>query len=198
MKYTKKSILSLLLMAAVATFAFSCTSNEITNSAAPVELVASNTQQINVIDLAGDPPGDDEEDCKKAIGFISLEARMKNPSADTNQQFNDVKVSRYRVSYVRSDGGTLVPPPFVRSIDVLLSPGEGGSELQSFNIFAPDVLTQAPFAGLLRTGRDVETNRPFIRMDVILDFFGETLAGANVAGRTRFSLDFCVSCGGCE
>ena len=197
MKYTKKSILSLLLVAAVAAFAFSCTSNEITKSAAPVELVASNTQQINTIDLAGDPPGDTEEDCKKDIGFISLEARLKNPN-ETSQQFNDVKVSRYRVSYVRSDGGTLVPPPFVRSIDVLLAPGQGASQLQSFNIFAPDVLTQAPFAGLLRTGRDVETNRPFVRMDVILDFFGETLAGSNVAGRTRFSLDFCVSCGGCE
>ena len=45
---------------------------------------------------------------------------------------------------------------------------------------------------------DPETGRQIVRMDVIMDFFGETLSGSNVAGRTRFTLDFCYDCGGCS
>lgn len=196
MKSKTKAILNLLLVAAVATFGFSCSSNEITQSASPVELIVSNTQILNVIDLEGDPPGDTELDCTKDVATISLQTRLKNPVEGQNQTFNDVKVTRYRVSYVRTDGGTLVPPPFVRSVDILLTPqSQSGGE---FQLFQTDVFTQAPFAGFLLNGRDVETNRPFMRMDVIMDFFGETLAGSNVEGRTRMTLEFCANCGGCE
>lgn len=196
MKSDKKKTLSLLLLTTVATFAFSCTSNELTNSAAPVELIASNVQELQLIDLAGDPTGDPDKDCDKDIGKISLVTRLKNPVGE-NQSFNDVKVTRYRVSYVRTDGGTVVPASFVRSIDLLLAPGTA-TELGSFLVFQPDAIIQAPFASLLRNGRDAETNRPFVRLDVIMDFFGQTLAGANVQGRTRFSIDFCFNCGGCD
>ena len=197
MKAGTKKTLSLLLVVAMATFALSCTSNEITNSAAPVELIASNTQDLQLIDLSGDPVGDTELDCARDIGVIQLQARLKNPIGDTNQAFNDVKVTRYRVTYVRTDGGTVVPASFVRSIDLLLSPGTPAT-LGSFLIVQPDAIRQAPFASLISNGRDAETLRPFVRMDVIMDFFGETLAGADVSGRTRFSLDFCNACGGCE
>ena len=196
MKSKTKNTLSLLLVAAMATFGFSCSSNEITQSASPVELVVSNSQILNIIDLAGDPPGDEEEDCKSDVADIELSVRVKNPLDGQNQTFNDVKVTRYRVSYVRTDGGTLVPPPFVKAIDMLLSGNESSGGV--FQLFQTDVFTQAPFAGFLLNGRDLETNRPFIRMDVIMDFFGETLAGANVSGRTRMTLEFCANCGGCE
>ena len=196
MKSKTKRNLNLLLVAAMTAFGFSCSSNEITQSASPVELIVSNAQILNVIDLAGDPVGDTENDCLKDVATIQLQSRAKNPVEGQNQTFNDVKVTRYRVSYVRTDGGTLVPPPFVRSVDILLSgTAPTGGE---FQLFQTDVFTQAPFAGFLLTGRDIETNRPFIRMDVIMDFFGETLAGSNVSGRTRMTLEFCANCGGCE
>jgi hypothetical protein len=35
-------------------------------------------------------------------------------------------------------------------------------------------------------------------MDVIVEIFGQTLAGENVSGSTRFPLDFCFHCGGCS
>lgn len=196
MKLDKKKTLSVLLLTTVATFAFSCTSNEISNSAAPVELIASNIQELQLIDLAGDPAGDPDKDCDKDIGKIQLQTRLKNPVGE-NQSFNDVKVTRYRVTYVRTDGGTVVPASFVRSIDLLLTPG-APTTLGSFLVIQPDALIQAPFAALRRNGRDAETQRPFVRLDVIIDFFGETLAGASVQGRTRFSLDFCFNCGGCN
>ena len=61
-------------------------------------------------------------------------------------------------------------------------------------------LNQAPFAALLpqNGGIDPETGKPIITMDVILTFFGQTLAGERVSGNTRLTLDFCFSCGGCS
>ncbi|MGZ8866738.1 MAG: hypothetical protein ACXW2P_00235 [Thermoanaerobaculia bacterium] len=185
------------LLLAVAAVSFSC-SSEFTQNAAPVELVASNVQDLQLIDLAGDPVGD--ESCQRNIGQIALRALVKNAVDGQDQRFNDVKVTRYRVSYVRNDGGSLVPSPFVRSVDLLVTAGAGPTNLQSFVVFQADAVRQQPFVSLLpqNGGRDPETGRQIVRMDVIMDFFGETLAGANVAGRTRFTLDFCYDCGGCS
>src|SRR5205823_4032523 len=63
----------------------------------------------------------------------------------------------------------------------------------------PDALTQAPFAALLpqNGGRDPQTGRPVVQMDIILDVFGSTLAGERVSGSTRIPLDFCFDCAGC-
>jgi hypothetical protein len=195
MKFTIRQWARVALVVAVGALSFSC-SNEFTRSASPVELVATNVQDLQLIDLAGDPPGD--EACQRDIGTIALQAIIRNPIEGQNQAFNTVRVTRYRVSYVRTDGGTLVPAPFVRSMDLLLEPGSAG-DVESFVVFQPDALFQAPFAALFTgTGRDPETGREFIRMDVIMDFFGETLAGENVSSRTRFTLDFCVTCGGCS
>ncbi|HET7706483.1 MAG TPA: hypothetical protein VFM36_10380 [Thermoanaerobaculia bacterium] len=184
------------LLMAVAAVSFSC-SSEFTQNAAPVELVASNTQDLQIIDLAGDPVG--EENCERDIGQVALRAIVKNAIEGADQRFNDVKISRYRVSYVRNDGGSLVPAPFVRSVDLLVPAGGGATALQNFVVFQADAVRQQPFVSLLpqNGGRDPETGRQIVRMDVIMDFFGETLAGSNVAGRTRFTLDFCYDCGGC-
>jgi hypothetical protein len=191
-----KNGVRIVLLMAVAAGSFSC-SSEFTQNAAPVELVASNIQDLQIIDLAGDPIG--EENCERDIGTVALQAFVKNIIENTDQRFNDVKVTRYRVSYVRNDGGTLVPAPFVRSVDLLVPVGGGATNLQSFVVFQADAVRQQPFVSLLpqNGGRDPETGRQIVRMDVIMDFFGETLAGANVAGRTRFTLDFCYQCGGC-
>jgi hypothetical protein len=195
MKFTHKSWMRVALILVVAASAFSC-SNEFTSNAAPVELVATNTQNLQLIDLAGDPPGDDT--CQQNLGTIELQAITKNPVDGQNQTFNTVRVTRYRVSYVRTDGGSLVPAPFVRSIDVLLEADGGSSGVDNFVVFQPDAILQQPFAALfVGDGRDPETGRQFVRLDVIMDFFGETLAGANVSARTRFTVDFCVNCGGC-
>ncbi|HUP47231.1 MAG TPA: hypothetical protein VNA04_00425, partial [Thermoanaerobaculia bacterium] len=114
MKFKTKTWMRGALMIAIAAVSFSCT-NEFTRSAAPVELLVTNTQELQIIDLAGDPPGRTE--CQGTIGEIILRAILKAPTPTVDQRFNDVRVTRYRVSYVRTDGGTLVPAPFVRSVD---------------------------------------------------------------------------------
>lgn len=168
-------------------------SSELDDNAAPVELIVTNTQNLNQIDLQ--PAADNG--CDQNVGTINLQTVAKNDTATGN--LLQVRATRYRVSYQRTDGGTLVPSPFVRSIDRLVGIG-GSTALGDFVIVQSDAITQAPFAALLpqNGGRDPETQRPVVKMDVIVEVFGETLGGANVKDATRFPLDFCYACGGCN
>ncbi len=193
MKLEIKKWISTTLMVALAVTSFSC-SNEFTRSASPVELVVTNTQTIQRIDIDPLAAG-----CAVNVGTIDIRAILKAPDINVDQRFNDVRITRYRVSYVRTDGGTLVPAPFVRTIDLLVTANGSAAALGQFIVLQADAVNQAPFAALLpgNGGRDPETGRTRIRMDVIVELFGETLAGSNVAGRTRFPLDFCFDCGGC-
>ncbi len=174
------------------------TCSEINKQSAPVTVVVTNTQILHKIDLAGGTG------CDQNIATILMEAvLLQNPNAanlPTDIRFDDVRIDRYRVSYVRTDGGNLVPSPFVRSISALLALGGGNQSLTTFLAFEPTSLTQAPFVALLpqNGGRDPETGRTDITMDVILEVFGQTIAGESVSGSTRMTLDFCVSCGGCS
>jgi hypothetical protein len=185
---TMKTI-STIVAAALAATVFGC-SNELADGA-PVELVVTNTQAIQRIDLNGGPG------CDANIGTINMEVIPKNSEADGD--FNQVRVNRYRVSYQRTDGGTLVPRPFVRSVDTLISVG-GTAQLQEIVLFEQDVLFNAPFPALLPNngGRDPETGRPVVQMDVIVEVFGQTLSGDRVFDATRFQLDFCFICDGCD
>lgn len=179
---------------ALAAVLFGC-SGELTDSAAPVELVATNTQNLQILDLnptiaAADP------DCQETIGTINLQVFAKRTGVTGTAA--QVRVTRYRVSYQRTDGGRLVPATFVRSMDTLIGIGES-SNLEQFLVVEPDAVVQAPFVSLLpqNGGRDPDTGRPIVKMDVIMEFFGETLGGSNVYDATRFPLDFCYGCGGC-
>lgn len=174
--------------------------NDINRQESPVALVVSNTQNLHQLDLAGDPAG--STNCQKTIATIhmtaiQLQGRTTVPGV-TTAPLTQIKVDRYRVSYVRVDGGHLVPAPFVRSISTIVGIGST-TEGTNFVAFDPNAITQAPFAALLpqNGGRDPETGRSLITMDVILEVFGTTLAGERVSGNTRMTIDFCFSCGGC-
>lgn len=177
---------------AAAALVFGC-SGDINRSSSPVELVVTNSQNLNQIDLKPDAAN-----CNQDVGTVVMQAIVKNASTADNR-FNDVRITRYRVSYVRTDGGHAVPATFVRSIDTLLTANGGSTSLSKFLVVESDAINQAPFASLLpiNGGRDPETGRPVVKMEVILEVFGQTLAGENVAGSTRFPIDFCYDCQGC-
>ena len=170
-------------------------SSEITKSAAPVELVATNTQNLNRIDILTGAAN-----CNQFIGTIQLQAFIKNPSSQTtNSTFEQVRLKSYTVTYARTDGGKLVPASFSRTIDGLLTPGGGATSLNNFLVFLPEQLTQAPFAALLpqNGGRDPDTGLSTVRMNVTVTVFAQTLAGDDIAASTTFPLDFCYNCNGC-
>jgi hypothetical protein len=187
---TTSTIAVLALCAAV----LGCT-GELQDNDAVVELVVTSSQNLTLIELnptlaAADP------DCDQNVGTINMQLIQKRDATGPGLQ---VRVNRYRVSYQRTDGGRQVPASFVRSIDTLLGVG-APSNLSNFLILEPDALSQAPFAALLpqNGGRDPDTGRAFVKMDVIVELFGETLGGDNVYDATRFPLDFCYGCGGCS
>lgn len=184
---------SKLLIAVVAAAGITGCSNDLNRNAAPVELVATNSQNLHVLDLAGGTR------CNETVATVNLQAFTKNADQISDQTFNQVRITRYQVSYVRTDGGKIVPASFVRSIDNLITPGGAPSAVSNFQAFEVDALSHAPFQSLFPNngGRDPETGRPLVSMDAILDVFGETLAGERVSARTRVPLDFCYSCGGC-
>lgn len=165
-------------------------SGELTNSASPVELVVTNSQNLQILDVG--PTND--PDCEENIGTINMQVVAKR--ANLTGPGTQVRVTRYRVSYQRTDGGTQVPAPFVRAIDTLIGVGATGS-ISEFLVLEPDAINQAPFAALLpqNGGRDPVTGRPIVKMNVIVEIFGETLDGDNVYDFTQFPLDFCYGCG---
>lgn len=180
---------------ALVTAFFGC-SGELTDSAAPVELVVTNTQNLQILDL--DPAvASADPDCDQDIGTINMQVFAKR--ADVTGNAAQVRVTRYRVSYQRSDGGRLVPAPFVRSMDTLIGVGSD-ADVTGLLVIEPDAIVQAPFVSLLpqNGGRDPDTGRPIVKMEVIMEFFGETLGGSNVYDATRFPLDFCYGTCGCS
>jgi hypothetical protein len=187
----KRLTLATVVMVSIA--ALSC-SSELTDSSAPVELVVTNTQNLSRLDL--DPLTPDTE-CDEAIGTINMQVIPKNENATGSMV--QVRVNRYRVSYRRVDGGSVVPPSFVRSIDTLIGINQT-VQGSNFTVLQADALSQAPFAALQpqNGGRDPETGRPVVQLEVILELFGETLAGDNVYDSTAFPLEFCFNCGGCS
>ncbi len=171
-----------------------CNGNDLTRSASPVALIISTTQNLHTLDLTGTP------NCNQSIGTVNMQAVIKNPaSGSTNTTFEQLRVTSYQVSYVRTDGGKQVPAPFVVSMDVLLTPG-GAITPATFLAFQTNALTQAPFVALLPAngGRDPDTGMSTVSMDLVLTLFGETLAGDKVTASTRVPLTFCYNCGGCS
>lgn len=191
MEKTMKRISMLAVLALVAMASLSC-SSELTNNTAPVRLVLSTTQALSQIDLQAGATG-----CGVDVGTISMQVIPKNARETTDLEA--VRVNRYRVSYRRVDGGTMVPASFVRSTDTLIRPSETVG-LSSLIVIEADALNQAPFAALLpqNGGRDPQTGRSFVKLEVIIEVFGETLAGDKVSDTTAFQLDFCFNCQGCH
>jgi hypothetical protein len=167
----------------------------VSRETAPVLLEVAGTQTLNQIDLAPNAPN-----CNQSIGTVQLSVRQKNASNTGGAaNLNDVRLDRYQVQYQRTDGGKLVPPGFVRSTAQLLVANAGASSLSDFVAFETNAFNQAPFAGLLpqNGGRDPDTGLGYVKMDLILTVYGETLAGDRVSGSARFPLNFCYNCGGC-
>jgi hypothetical protein len=172
--------------------------SDINRQNGPVQLIVTITQNISTIDLENGALG-----CDISLGTAnlrSLSLQDPNSNVPTDDRFNDVLLRSYRVSYVRTDGGHQVPQPFVQTISGTLTAGSSTSVLNNFQAFPPGAFDQAPFAALLpqNGGRDPETGRPFVQMDLVLEVFGETLAGERVSGTARMPLTFCFHCGGCR
>src|SRR3954466_13908426 len=121
--------------------------NSIAKESAPVALVVSGTQNLNQVDLQAGAAG-----CATSLGTGELSVRLlqnqNDPLHPVNNNFNDVKLDRYQVTYLRTDGGKLVPPSFVRSTSQVITLTGGNQSLSDFIAFETNAFNQAPFAAL--------------------------------------------------
>jgi hypothetical protein len=188
---TMKNLTRLTVLAITVAALGGC-SSEMVNDSAPVELVVTNAQNLNRIDIDADSTG-----CDQNVGTINMQVIPKPGNSDEGN-FDQVRVKSYRVTYRRLDGGSVVPASFVRPLDTLISVG-GSSGAVDFQLAEPDIFSRAPFASLLpqNGGIDAETGRRFITMQIFVEVFGETLGGDDVYDSTSFPLEFCYDCGGC-
>jgi hypothetical protein len=191
-----KNIAMIVAIALPSVAILSCKS--VAQESGPVELVVAGTQTINQVDLQGGATG-----CATSLGTVSLRVLLlqnqNDPQHATNNNLNDVKLDRYQVTYLRTDGGKLVPPSFVRSSSQVITVTGGNQSLSDFIAFETNAFNQAPFVALQpqNGGKDPETGLGFVKMDIILTVFGQTLAGDRVQGSASFPINFCYNCGGC-
>lgn len=179
------------MTAALAAAAMFGCSGEVTENGSPVDLLVTSAPKFGRVDLAGGTG------CSSAVADVTVRVQARNAAATGT--FTQVRLQSYRVSYSRRDGGRTVPASFVRTVDTILAVG-GTAALPEFIVLQGDAVSQAPFAALQpqNGGRDAETGRSIVNMDVIVEVFGETLGGDRVYDATRFPLDFCFGCGGCD
>jgi len=193
----KTKIARIVAVALLGAAVFSC--KEINRQSAPVQLVMTATQILNRIDLKPTALNCDQNIATVLIRNLLIQNTSPPPNLPTNSTLDDVQITSYRISYQRTDGGTSVPASFTRAISLDVPVGATGANLGTFLALQPDALSQAPFAALLpqNGGRDPQTGRPVVQMNIILEVFGQTLAGDRVSASTRIPVDFCYDCNGC-
>ena len=119
------------------------------------------------------------------INTMTLASHAKDPLSVDTQGFSDVQVNQYTVTFTRTDGGTLVPPPQTFGCGVVV-PHDGTATLTNFPVLYATALQQSPFDQLFpyNGGIDRETGRAEIDMKFNITFYGTTVSGKRVQSDT--------------
>ena len=171
----KKIFVPLALVVAVA-FASGCT-NPQGETEAPVFITVNIEFQPGFINVANAAP--------VQIDTITLNSELKDPLASDPQGFGDTQVNSYRVTYTRTDGGTLVPPAQEFGAGIVV-PSGGEATLNNFPVLYATAVQQSPFDQLLpfNGGIDRQTGRDEIDTRFNLTFYGTTVSGKRVQSQT--------------
>lgn len=196
MTRSKKKLMALaacLLAAAV----FGC-QNELSKSASTVLLTVSSEPVNEQIDLE---PGAANcgDTTTPTLSTSTITAMAVSPNTPTGP-LQQVRLTAYRATWIRVDGGTVAPPPVTRSMSLLLDVG-GSSNTYTFHLSDfGQVYNQAPFVSLRpeNGGVDPQTGQRRVKFRIAFELFGETLAGEKVYATTSTPHDFCYACGGCR
>ena len=172
----KKTTYIALALAATLAFANGCTNPE-GETEAPVFITVNMELQPGFINVATPAP--------VQINTITLNSELKDPLATDPQGFGDTQVNSYQVTFTRTDGGTLVPPPQTFGCGIVV-PSGGEATLDDFPVLYEPALQQSPFDQLLpfNGGIDTETGRDEIDTAFNITFFGRTVSGKRVQSQT--------------
>lgn len=171
----KTILLGCTVLAALA-FAAGCSNTQGTTES-PVFITVSIDLQPGFINVAVPAP--------VQINTMTLQSHAKDPTSVDTQGFSDVQINQYTVTFTRTDGGTVVPPPQTFGCGVLV-PHDGNSTLTNFPVLYATALQQSPFDQLFpyNGGIDRETGRAEIDMKFNITFYGTTVSGKRVQSDT--------------
>lgn len=163
------------VLAALA-FAAGCSNTQGTTES-PVFITVSIDLQPGFINVAVPAP--------VQINTMTLQSHAKDPTSVDTQGFSDVQINQYTVTFTRTDGGTVVPPPQTFGCGVLV-PHDGNATLTNFPVLYATALQQSPFDQLFpyNGGIDRETGRAEIDMKFNITFYGTTVSGKRVQSDT--------------
>lgn len=120
---------------------------------------------------------------------VTMELRLKDPGGSglgaNPSELNSVTITRYRVSYVRTDGqnaqGVQVPYTFDSGLTFTI-PADGAVTAE-FQIVRHTAKAEAPLAALATSGSIISTIAE-------VTFYGRDLAGNDVVASARVGIDF--------
>ena len=125
------------------------------------------------------------------VDSLTIQSVVLNPAAPTSDLMT-VELKSYQVRYRRVDNGTRTPNPLVEGFFGNVPQGSTDT-INNLVIMGPEQLRNVPLSDLLfiNGGFDKETGSPFIKLELELTFFGETLSGDEVStAPARFAIDF--------
>ena len=173
MKTKTLTALSLLAVLAVAS---GCT-NPQGETEAPVFITVSIDEQPGFVNVA--------TPAAVQIDTITLNSELKDPLASDPQGMADTQINSYRVTYTRTDGGTVVPAAQTFPAGIVV-PSGGEATLNNFPVVYESMIQQSPMDQLLpfNGGIDRQTGRDEIDMAFNVTFYGTTVSGKRVQSQT--------------
>jgi len=179
----KKDALARFLVAALAATFVACSAgNHSADDEAPVILtvdVREGPADVNVgtgVDVI--------------VNRMEIKSQAKAPGTTLGPQ-DDVILTEWVITPVRSDGGTVASPQW-REFRHVTVPAGGSATLENYRIFPAEYFQQQPLVQLFpqNGGFDRETGKTNIRQRLQIEIFGKTVAGRRLSVRFDWNLNF--------
>lgn len=182
----KNKYLGLLLILSLLIGGFACgTKNKLGETIAPVYLVVNGIEPLHTTPVSSLPKhfGDVNYNGEPLdeIVRVTLANEFKDPAAVTPTSYQDIIVTNYRVSFVRTDGGVNVPDAFQQSTSYQV-PAGGTATIEDLVILKAHQKLQPPLEYLQpwSLGFEPTTNYISITCNALIELSGETVTGEKV------------------
>ena len=176
------------LVAAVAVLALGCSAAGLVDESQNAVILVLNGITPSTEHAFGDviTNGTIFDDTVEVQFSAHLKAPISTEPLVSTPELQDIVLERYEVTYTRTDGGTAVPPGFVRGLTARVRLTELGAvdlEVTEANliIFPNTTKAQPPISYLIAPGSEPDTNYTNIQVNARVQFFGKTLAGDEVS-----------------